>query len=58
MANNVKDLIANMGIPQNAAQAGLVANSNIQSLLQRMITGEGSVTDVMAEFSRLGKNSA
>ena len=58
MANNVKDLIANMGIPQNAAQAGLVANSNIQSLLRNMISGEGSVTDVMAEFSRLGKNSA
>ena len=58
MANNVKDLIANMGIPQNAAQAGLVANSNIQSLLQKMISGEGSVTEVMGEFSRLGKNSA
>ena len=58
MANNVKDLIANMGIPQNAAQAGLVANSNIQSLLRDMISGEGSVTDVMAEFARLGKGSA
>ena len=58
MANNVKDLIANMGIPQNAAQAGLVANSNIQSLLRNMISGEGSVTDVMAEFARLGKGSA
>ncbi len=58
MANNVKDLIANMGIPQNAAQAGLVANSNIQSLLRDMFSGVGSVTDVMGEFARLGNESA
>ena len=58
MANNVKDLIANMGMPQNAAQAGLVANSNIQQLLADMISGKGSTREVMAEFARLGKESS
>ena len=55
MANNVKDLIANMGIPQNAAQAGLVANSNIQELLRNMLSGEGSAVDVIKMFSDLSK---
>ena len=54
LANNVKDLIANMGIPQNAAQAGLIANSNIQNLLMKLTRGEGSAAEVIGEFQRLG----
>jgi len=54
LANNVKDLIANMGIPQNAAQAGLMANSNIQNLLMKLTRGEGSAAEVIGEFQRLG----
>lgn len=53
LANNVKDLIANMGIPQNAAQAGLIANSNIRDLLMKLTRGEGSATEVIGEFQRL-----